>query len=161
MATLAIVGMPPFSLFQSEFADPSRGFRGGHSVSGVLFDPLPGRVSSAGVPTARRRDGPGADPGDAALGSVPVAQVFADRRWPCLVVTLGFWVPGPLFALDCGRGRMVRGGYDERCFPEFAELASRCSADRLVCSTREPDSAALPAMPLGAGRPRDRRVSSA
>ena len=37
MAALAIVGMPPFSLFQSEFLMVSAAFGGGHTTAGLLF----------------------------------------------------------------------------------------------------------------------------
>ncbi|MGA2435949.1 MAG: proton-conducting transporter membrane subunit, partial [Bryobacteraceae bacterium] len=37
MAMLAIIGMPPFSLFQSEFLIVRAAFDGGHVVTGVLF----------------------------------------------------------------------------------------------------------------------------
>src|ERR1043166_8754367 len=37
MAILAIIGMPPFSLFQSEFLIVQAGFAGGHYLASVLF----------------------------------------------------------------------------------------------------------------------------
>jgi hydrogenase-4 component F len=37
MAMLAIIGMPPFSLFQSEFLIMRAAFDGGHLLTGVLF----------------------------------------------------------------------------------------------------------------------------
>ncbi len=37
MAMLAIIGMPPFSLFQSEFLIVRAAFDGGHVLTGVLF----------------------------------------------------------------------------------------------------------------------------
>ena len=37
MAMLAIVGMPPFSLFQSEFLIVRAAFAGGHYLPSVLF----------------------------------------------------------------------------------------------------------------------------
>jgi hydrogenase-4 component F len=103
---LAIVGMPPFSLFQSEFLVVSAAFSGGHTLSGVLFilfgtglfAGMALHVSnlvlgnSASLPTPRY---PWRD------SAVLILVVF--------VVAIGFWLPGPLLALIQGAARVVTG----------------------------------------------------
>jgi hydrogenase-4 component F len=107
MAMLAIIGMPPFSLFQSEFLILRAAFDSGHALTGVLFV-----VFSAGVFAGALLHvggmilGPG--------GDTPVA---ARRPWrngsllalASALVIIGFWVPAPLFELISRAARVVSG----------------------------------------------------
>jgi len=107
VAMLAIIGMPPFSLFQSEFLILRAAFDGGHTLTGVLFV-----VFSAGVfagvllLVGGMILGPG--------GDEPVA---ARRPWrngsllalASTLVIIGFWVPAPLFELIGRAARVVSG----------------------------------------------------
>ncbi len=107
MAMLAIVGMPPFSLFQSEFLILRAAIDGGHLLTGVLFV-----VFSAGVFA-----GAVLHVGDMVLGPRGDAPVAARRPWrngslialASVLVTIGFWVPAPLFHLVRAAARVVSG----------------------------------------------------
>ena len=107
MAMLAIIGMPPFSLFQSEFLILRAAFDGGHALAGVLFV-----VFSAGVFAGALLHvggmilGPG--------GDTPVAAPRPWRNGSLLalassLVVIGFWVPAPLFELISRAARVVSG----------------------------------------------------
>ena len=76
MAMLAIVGMPPFSLFQSEFLIVRAAFGGGHYFPRLLFI-LFGTGIFAGRAAARRRDGVGAG----GVGAGDAARPWRD--FPC------------------------------------------------------------------------------
>ena len=107
MAMLAITGMPPFSLFQSEFLIVRAAIAGGHVLTGVLFvlfgtglftgallfvgDMVLGPRSDA--PTAKRR--PWRDGSLLALASV--------------LVVIAFWVPTPLLELVRQAAHVVSG----------------------------------------------------
>ncbi|MGC9158391.1 MAG: proton-conducting transporter membrane subunit [Terracidiphilus sp.] len=107
MAMLAIIGMPPFSIFQSEFLILQAAFDGGHALTGVLFV-----LFSAGVFAGALQH-----IGAMILGPGEDAPVAAQRPWRngsllALVSTLviiGFWVPAPLFELVRGAARVVIG----------------------------------------------------
>ncbi|MEN6533458.1 MAG: hydrogenase 4 subunit F, partial [Bryobacteraceae bacterium] len=104
MAMLAIVGMPPFSLFQSELLIVSAAFSGGHPVAGVLFV-----LFGVGVFT-----GALLHVGSLVLGpgeSVPPIR-HPWRETPLVIlaavlVVIGFWLPGPLFVLIRGAASVV------------------------------------------------------
>jgi len=107
MAMLAIIGMPPFSLFQSEFLILRAAFDSGHALTGVLFV-----VFSAGVFAGALLHvggmilGPG--------GDTPVAARRPWRNGSLLalassLVVIGFWVPAPLFELISRAARVVSG----------------------------------------------------
>src|SRR5229473_1899696 len=97
MATLAIVGTPPFSLFQSEFVILRAAFAGGHYLPAVLFIVFGvGIFAGAMLHVGGLVLGP-ADPG-------PIAKWYPWRDSAVLVSTailiiMGFWLPRPLFDL--------------------------------------------------------------
>ena len=107
MAMLAIVGMPPFSLFQSEFLIVRAAFDSGHVLSAVLFILFgTGVFAGALLHVGGMILGPG-DGGVAPLrpwreGSLIVLAV--------VLVIIGFWVPGPLLEL-IHRAAAVVSGY--------------------------------------------------
>ena len=107
MAMLAIVGMPPFSLFQSEFLIVRAAFDSGHVLSAVLFILFgTGVFAGALLHVGGMILGPG-DGGVAPLrpwreGSLIVLAV--------VLVVIGFWVPGPLLEL-IHRAASVVSGY--------------------------------------------------
>lgn len=107
MAMLAIIGMPPFSLFQSEFLIVRAAFDGQYVVTGVLFVLFgTGVFAGALVHVGGMILGP---PGD--------AEVAARRPWrdgsllalAAALVVIGFWVPAPLLDLIRGAARVVSG----------------------------------------------------
>src|ERR1039458_4793387 len=107
MAMLAIIGMPPFSLFQSEFLILRAAFAGGHVLTGVLFV-----LFSTGVFT-----GALLHVGGMILGPGGDTAVAARRPWrdgsvlalAAALVVIGFWIPAPLFELIRGAARVVSG----------------------------------------------------
>jgi hydrogenase-4 component F len=107
MATLAIIGMPPFALFQSEFLIVRAAIDGGHLLTVVLFV-LFGTgifvgilVHVIGLVLGPRGDAPVAAPRPWRNGSLlALAGVL---------VVIGFWVPAPLFQLISNAARVVNG----------------------------------------------------
>jgi len=109
MAMLAIIGMPPFSLFQSEFLIVQAGFASGHLVPSVLFI-LFGTGVFAGA--LLHVGGLVLGPQTAAEGPVrprpwQTAPVLA---LAVVLVGIGFWLPAPLLELIRGAARVVAGG---------------------------------------------------
>src|ERR1039458_1767822 len=106
MAMLAIIGMPPFSLFQSEFVIVRAAFDGGHSLAGVLFILFGTGVFAGALLHV----------GSLVLGSSNETPV-APRPWrdasllvsAALLVTIGFWIPGPLLHLIRGAAKVITG----------------------------------------------------
>ena len=108
MAMLAIIGMPPFSLFQSEFLIVRAAFDAGHYLpSGAVHPVRDGHLRRRAA--ARGRAGAGAG------GEGPAA---APRPWrdcsmlalAAVLVMIGFWLPAPLLELIRGAARVVTGG---------------------------------------------------
>ena len=107
MAMLAVIGMPPFSLFQSEFLILRAAFDGGHILTGVLFI-----LFGTGIFTGVLVHLSGM-----ILGPVDDTPVAARRPWrdgslltlAAALVLIGFWVPAPLFELIRGAARVVSG----------------------------------------------------
>ena len=97
MAMLAIVGMPPFGLFQSEFLILRAAFDSGHFLTGTLFVLFSvGLFTGIGLHVGRMVLGPG--------GETPVAtsNPWRDGSLVALaaaLVVIGFWVPAPLLEL--------------------------------------------------------------
>jgi hydrogenase-4 component F len=107
MAMLAIIGMPPFSLFQSEFLIVRAAFDGGHVLTGVLFVLFGTGVFAGALLHV----------GGMVLGPSGDAAVAERRPWrngsllalAVVLVVIGFWVPAPLFKLISGAARVVSG----------------------------------------------------
>jgi hydrogenase-4 component F len=103
---LAIVGMPPFSLFQSEFLVAGAAFGGGRTAIGLLFI-LFGTGVFAGMAqhVARLVLGPAAEE---PTGWYPWRDT-AILALLVVVVAIGFWLPGPLLELIRGAARVAGG----------------------------------------------------
>ena len=107
MAMLAIVGMPPFSLFQSEFLIVRAAMVGGHILTGVLFV-LFGTGVFAGALLHI---------GNLVLGPSGDAPVAPRRPWrngsllalASALVIIAFWVPAPLLELVRQAAHVVSG----------------------------------------------------
>jgi hydrogenase-4 component F len=108
MAILAIIGMPPFSLFQSEFLIVQAGFAGGHYLASVLFI-----VFGAGVFA-----GALLHVGGLVLGTAKEGRTARWHPWrnasmlalAAVLVVIGFWLPASLLDLVRGAARVVTGG---------------------------------------------------
>ena len=107
MAILAIIGMPPFSLFQSEFLIVRAALAGGHSTASVLFILFGTGVFAGALIHV----------GSLVLGSpgdVPAAKWHPWRNTSMLalaavLIVIGFWLPGPLLELIRGAASVVAG----------------------------------------------------
>lgn len=106
MAMLAIIGMPPFSLFQSEFLIVRAAFLGGHTLPAVLFVLFGTGVFAGALLHV----------GSLVLGAGD--NVVAERRpWrdgtvlalAVMLVAIGFWLPAPLLQLIRGAANIVGG----------------------------------------------------
>jgi hydrogenase-4 component F len=108
MAMLAIVGMPPFGLFQSEFLILRAAFGGGHVLTGVLFVLFStGLFTGILLQVGRMVLGPGDETAVAAARS-PWRDGSLVALAAALVV-IGFWVPAPLLELIRGAAHVVSG----------------------------------------------------
>jgi hydrogenase-4 component F len=107
MAMLAIIGMPPFSLFQSEFLIVRAAIVGGHILTGVLFVLFGTGVFAGAIVHV----------GGMILGPRGDAPVAARRPWrdgsllalASALVVIAFWVPAPLLELVRQAARVVSG----------------------------------------------------
>jgi hydrogenase-4 component F len=107
MAILAIIGMPPFSLFQSEFIILRAAFAGGHYVPAALFV-LFGTGIFAGALL---------HVGGLVLGPAPEGEEAHWHPWrdtsvvalACILAVIGFWLPAPLLELIRGAAKVVVG----------------------------------------------------
>jgi len=107
MAMLAIIGMPPFSLFQSEFLIVRAAFDGGHILTGILFVLFGTGVFAGALLHV----------GGMILGPSGDTAAVARRPWrdgsllvlATALVVIGFWVPAPLFDLIRSAARVVSG----------------------------------------------------
>jgi hydrogenase-4 component F len=107
MAMLAIIGMPPFSLFQSEFLIVQAGFAGGHYLPSVLFI-----LFGAGVFAGALLHVGGLVLGPATEGAPAERQPWQGASVLALaavLVAIGFWLPVPLLDLIRGAARVVAG----------------------------------------------------
>lgn len=107
MAMLAIVGMPPFSLFQSEFLIVRAAFGAGHYVPTVLFI-LFGTGIFAGALLHVGSMVLGAGSGEPAAALRPWRD-FSVLALAGVLVIVAFWLPAPLLALVRGAARVVTG----------------------------------------------------
>ncbi len=108
LAILAIIGMPPFSLFQSEFLIVRTALAGGHYLASALFV-LFGTGIFAGALL---------HVGGLVLG--PAGEEHRSEWHPWrdaslmvlagVLVVIGFWLPAPLVELIRGAARVVAGG---------------------------------------------------
>src|SRR5205823_220017 len=108
MAMLAVVGMPPFALFQSEFLIVRATYGGGHYAATVLFI-LFGAAIFAGALL---------HVGCLVLGpAVAGGGRIELRPWrdysmltlAAVLVVIGFWLPAPLLELIRGAAHVVSG----------------------------------------------------
>ncbi len=107
MAMLAIIGMPPFSLFQSEFLIVNAAFHGGHTLSGVLFVLFgTGVFAGALLHVGGLILGPSSEP---QAGRRPWRD-GAVLAMAVVLVVIGFWLPSPLLELIHGAAGIVTGG---------------------------------------------------
>jgi len=107
LAMLAIVGVPPFGLFQSEFIILRAAFEGGHLFAGVLFVLFGVGVFVGlllhviGMVLGPRGDAPVAPPRPWRNGSMLALAI--------VLVVIGFWVPAPVFELIRNAAQVVSG----------------------------------------------------
>lgn len=105
LATLAVTGTPPFSLFQSEFTILRAGFAAQHVVLSILFVTLLVAIFAgffyhiAQLVLGPPSDSPNGEP--CRWKTYPVIGLLA------LVVVLGFWVPAPIYSLVQGAARIL------------------------------------------------------
>jgi hydrogenase-4 component F len=108
MSALAVTGMPPFSLFQSEFLILSGGLSGGHEAASALLIAGLVTIFAGFLRHASRMN----------LGTPPSGLPPAQRcRWTAaamvlaagVVLTLAFWLPAPLFELARQASQIVQG----------------------------------------------------
>jgi len=108
MATLAVTGAPPFSLFLSEFTILRAGFSRGYLVLPVLFITfLVAIFSGFLIHIANLVLGP--DPG------IPAAETCSWKKSSVVgsalvIIVMGFWIPAPLFRLIQGAVDIVVSG---------------------------------------------------
>jgi hydrogenase-4 component F len=107
MAMLAIIGMPPFSLFQSEFLIVRAAFDGGHVLTGVLFVLFgTGVFAGALLHVSGMILGPR---GDIAVATRRPWRDGSLLALAAVLVVIGFWVPAPLLELIRGAAQVVSG----------------------------------------------------
>ncbi len=107
MAILAIIGMPPFSLFQSEFLIVRAAFGAGHYVPAVLFILFGTGIFAGAVLHV----------GGLALGDNNSEPAAALRPWrdssmlalAAVLAVIAFWLPGPLLELIRAAAGVVSG----------------------------------------------------
>lgn len=108
MATLAVTGTPPFSLFLSEFTILRAGFSGGYRILPALFIVfLVAIFSGFLIHIANMVLGP--DPG------LPPAETSRWKKFSIVgvalvIIVMGFWIPTPLFRLIQGAADIVLSG---------------------------------------------------
>ncbi len=108
MTTLAIIGLPPFSLFQSEFTILSAGLAGGHVAPAALFIGFGVAIFAGALLHI----------GKLVLGPSNGASPAGARPWRdsalvvlgVVILVMGFWLPGPLYQLIQAGARVLGGG---------------------------------------------------
>jgi hydrogenase-4 component F len=107
MAMLAIIGMPPFSLFQSEFLIVRAAFGQGHYVPALLFV-----LFGTGIFAGALLHVGGlvlGDAGDEAVAAFKPWRDYSVLALAAVLVIIGFWLPAPLLELIRGAARVVAG----------------------------------------------------
>jgi hydrogenase-4 component F len=109
MAMLAIIGMPPFSLFQSEFLIVRAAFAEGHYLATALFvlfgtGIFAGALLHVGALVLGENTSAPAAAGIRPWREVPMLVLAAS------LVLVGFWLPGPLLQLIRSAAGVVTGG---------------------------------------------------
>lgn len=105
LATVAVAGAPPFSLFLSEFTILRAGFSGGYFLLPILYATfLVAIFSGFLIHIANLVLGP--DPG------LPPAETCRWKKSSVLgaafvIIVMGFWIPAPLFRLIQGAAGIV------------------------------------------------------
>jgi hydrogenase-4 component F len=108
MATLAIVGTPPFSLFQSEFLILRAAFAAGHYVPTALFVLFgTGIFAGALLHVGGLVLGQGAEQPPAPLHPWRDSSILA---LAAVLVIIAFWLPAPLLELIRGAAGVVTAG---------------------------------------------------
>ena len=108
MATLAVTGAPPFSLFLSEFTILRAGFGGGHFVLAILFITfLVAIFSGFLIHISNLVLGP--DRGLPPAENCPWKK-FSVVGVALVIIVVGFWIPAPLFRLIQGAVDIVMSG---------------------------------------------------
>jgi hydrogenase-4 component F len=108
IATLAVTGSPPFSLFQSEFTILRAGFSGGYFVLAIFFISFLvlifcgylGHIANLVL---------GEDPG-ITRAAMCVWKKYSVAGLAMVIVAMGFWIPAPLFRLIQSAVGIVVGG---------------------------------------------------
>jgi len=107
MSTLAITGTPPFSMFQSEFTIFRAGFENGHWFPATLLIVFLVAIF-IGFLVHVAKLVLGADPGLPRVDTSPWKK-YSLIGLACVILVLGFWLPGPLFQLIRGAALVARG----------------------------------------------------
>ena len=105
LATLAVTGTPPFSMFQSEFTVLRAGFAAQHIGVVIVFVVLVVAIFCGFFYHASQLV-------FGAPNGLPRGEFSRWKTWPViglslLVVLLGFWLPAPLYALVEGAARIL------------------------------------------------------
>jgi len=110
LATLAVTGLPPFSLFQSEFTTLSAALAAGSGWSAFLF--IAGVATIfAGFLVHMTKMNLGLPRSDAPVGILECPwKLTAMALVAAVVVLLGGWLPGPLYHLIQQTAGIVGGG---------------------------------------------------
>ena len=108
MAMLAIIGMPPFSLFQSEFLIVQAALRGRPLSAERAVHPVRnGHLRRRAA--ARGRAGAGPGRGGVRRSERHPWQDASVLALAGVLVVIGFWLPAPLLELIRGAARVVAG----------------------------------------------------
>jgi len=107
LATFAVIGMPPFSLFQSEFLIVQAALFSGHYVATALFVAFGTGIFAGALLHIGRL----------VLGPAGEETVTVSRPWrnvtmvvlAAILLIAGFWLPTPLLELVRGAARVVTG----------------------------------------------------
>jgi hydrogenase-4 component F len=108
IATVAVTGSPPFSLFQSEFTILRAGFGAGHFRLAIFFVAFLALIFS-GFLVHIANLVLGQDPG------LPATDISGWKKYSVaglavVVILMGFWLPVPLFGLIQRAAGIVFGG---------------------------------------------------